>query len=116
MKKTVLCILVLSLILPLVACSGRSGKDFDKPDDLYTFEARILEIHDTYFLVSPETHTAEANSSDKIHVSTQNADPSIQWQVGDLIRITYNGMIQELYPAILPQVYKVELLSSANDE
>ena len=108
MKKNLFCILIFVLAFTLVACGGRSGKDFDKPDDLYTFEATILEIHDSYFLVEPAADSQEINSSDKIHVSTQNADPSIQWQVGDLVRITYNGQIQELYPAILPQVYKVE--------
>ncbi len=108
MKKFLMILFTLVCLLGLVACEGRSGKDFDKPDDLYTFEATILEIHDSYFLVKPSADSQEANSSDKIQVSTQNAGPSAQWQVGDLVRITYNGQIQELYPAILPQVYKVE--------
>ncbi len=108
MKKRIACALVLIVMFGLVACGGRAGKDFDKPDDLYTFDAKILEIHDSYFLVKPDAGTQEANCSDKIKVSTQNADRSIDWQVGDLVRITYNGQIQELYPAILPQVYKVE--------
>ena len=110
MKKWIVCILVVIIMFGLVACGGRAGKDFDKPDDLYTFEATILEIHDSYFLVEPSADSRESNSSDKIQVSTQNADPSIDWQVGDSVRITYNGQIQELYPAILPQVYKVEKL------
>ncbi len=88
----------------------------DRPDDLYTFEAAILEIHDSYFLVEPSAGFQEANSSDKIQVSTQNADQSIDWKVGDFVRITYNGQIQELYPAILPQVYKVEKLSLVDAE
>lgn len=92
----------------LVACDHHSGKDFDKPDDLYTFTAKILEIHDDYFLVKPDAGTQEANSCDKIQVSTQNADRSVEWKVGDPVQITYNGVIQELYPAILGQVYKIE--------
>ena len=111
MKKVFAIVCTLICLLSLVACGARSGKDFDKPDDLYTFEATILEIHDSYFLVEPAADSQEINSSDKIHVSTQNADSSTQWQVGDSVRITYNGQIQELYPAILPQVYKVEKLS-----
>ena len=39
MKKNLFCILIFVLAFTLVACGGRSGKDFDKPDDLYTFEA-----------------------------------------------------------------------------
>ena len=110
MKKFLMILFALICLLSLVACGARSGKDLDKPDDLYTFEATILEIHDSYFLVEPAADSQEINSSDKIQVSTQNADSSAQWQVGDLVRITYNGQIQELYPAILPQVYKVEKL------
>lgn len=108
MKKWIVYILVLMIMLGSVACDGRSGKDFDKPNDLYTFNAKILEIHENYFLVKPDAGSQEANCSDKIQVSTQNADQSVDWQVGDLVRITYNGVIQELYPAILGQVYKVE--------
>lgn len=108
MKKQIVCIMILSIMFTLVACGGRAGKDFDKPDDLYTFHAEILEIHDSYFLVKPDAGTQEANCADKLQVSTQNADQSVDWQVGDSIQITYNGQIQELYPAILPQVYKVE--------
>ena len=108
MKKWIVYTFVLIVMFGLVACEGRAGKDFDKPEDLYTFDAKILEIHDDYFLVEPNAGTLEANCSDKIEVSTQNADRSVDWQVGDQVRITYNGQIQELYPAILPQVYKVE--------
>lgn len=116
MKKFLMILFALICLLSLVACGARSGKEFDKPDDLYTFEATILEIHDSYFLVAPEAGSQEANSSDKIQVSTQNADPSVRWQVGDSVRITYNGQIQELYPAILPQVYKVEKLPLVSTE
>jgi len=116
MKKWIACALVLVVMFGLVACGGRTGTDFDKPEDLYTFDAKILEIHDSYFLVEPSADSHEANSSDKIQVSTQNADPSAQWQVGDSVRITYNGQIQELYPAIVPQVYKVEKLPLASTE
>ena len=108
MKKWIVCTLVLIVMFGLVACGGRAGKDFDKPEDLYTFDAKILEIHDDYFFVEPDAGTQEANCSDKIKVSTQNAHQSADWEVGDQVRITYNGQIQELYPAILPEVYKIE--------
>ena len=116
MKKFLMILFTLVCLLGLAACEARSSKDFDKPNDLYTFEATILEIHDSYFLVEPSADSHEANSSDKIQVSTQNADPSVRWQVGDSVRITYNGQIQELYPAILPQVYKVEKLPLVSTE
>lgn len=111
MKSFLVSALLLICILNLSACGGKSGKDFDRPDDLYRFEATILEVYDAHFLVKPGKDTQEAKSSDKIVVSTQNADPNAQWQVGDLIMITYDGIIMETYPAQLHQVYKVEKLT-----
>ena len=108
MKKLITLVLALICVLGLVGCDGKAGKDFDKVDDLHQFDATILEIHDGYFLVEPGAGMIELNSADKIEVSTQNADPSIEWQVGDLVLITYDGIILETYPARLNQVYKVE--------
>ena len=108
MKKLIALVLTLVCLLCLSACDGKAGKDFDKADDLHQFDATILEIHDGYFLVEPVAGMIELNSADKIEVSTQNADSSIEWQVGDLVLITYDGVILETYPARLNQVYKVE--------
>lgn len=112
MKKTIAIALVLFCIISLVVCDNKSGKDFDKVEDKYQFEATILEIYENSLLVKPADGTTELNSSDKIVVSTQNTDKSIGWKVGDLVLITYSGVILESYPAQLHQVYKVEKISS----
>ena len=109
MKKLIAIILALTCIICLAACDNKSGgPDFDKPNDLHQFDATILEIHDNYFLVEPCAGMDELKSADKIEVSTQNADKSVEWKVGDLVLITYDGVILETYPARLNQVYKVE--------
>ena len=109
MKKLIAIILALTCIICLAACDNKSGgPDFDKPNDLHQFDATILEIHDNYFLVEPGAGMDELKSADKIEVSTQNADKSVEWKVGDLVLITYDGVILETYPARLNQVYKVE--------
>lgn len=108
MKKLIAIILALTCIMCLAACDNKSGKDFDKPTDQHQFDATILEIHDNYFLVEPGAGMDELKSADKIEVSTQNADKSVEWKVGDLVFITYDGVILETYPARLNQVYKVE--------
>lgn len=108
MKKLIALLFALLCVLGLIGCSGKAGKDSDKADDLHQFSATILEIRDGSFLVEPAAGAHELNSADKITVSTQNADPSVQWQVGDLVLITYDGVILETYPAQLNQVYKVE--------
>ena len=108
MKKFIVLGLALVCILALFGCDGKAGKNFDRPDDLHQFDATILEIHDDYFLVEPGAGMQELNSASKIEISTLNADPSVEWQVGDLVLITYDGVILETYPARLNQVYKVE--------
>lgn len=108
MKKLIALMLVFSCVICLVACDNKSGKDFDKVEDKYQFDATILEIHDNHFLVEPCAGMNELKSSDKIVVSTQNADKAIDWKVGDLVLITYDGVILETYPAKLNQVYKLE--------
>ena len=108
MKKLIAIILALTCIICLAACDNKSGKDFDKPTNQHQFDATILEIHDNYFLVEPGAGMDELKSADKIEVSTQNADKSVEWKVGDLVLITYDGVILETYPARLNQVYKVE--------
>ena len=108
MKKLIAIILALTCIICLAACDNKSGKDFDKPTDQHQFDATILEIHDNYFLVEPGAGMDELKSADKIEVSTQNADKSVEWKVGDLVLITYDGVILESDPARLNQVYKVE--------
>ena len=110
MKKLAAFVLALVCLLGLSACDPNSGKNFDVPDDLYQFGAKILEIHDDYFLVAPNEGTTERDSTDKIEVSTRNADRSVEWKVGDYALITYNGEILETYPGQLGQVYKVEKL------
>ena len=111
MKQFLILLLSLICILSLSACDGKSGKDFGQSEDLYRFEAIILEVHDAHFLVKPREDTQEARSADKIVVSTQNADSNVQWQVGDPVLITYDGIIMETYPAQLHQVYKIEKLT-----
>lgn len=108
MKKLFALLLCLFLLL-LAACGGKSGKNFDQPEQ-YTFTATILEIHDSHFLVTPDEGSPPASSADKIEVPSRNAEQDVKFAPGDHVRITYDGMIQELYPARLPQVYKIEKL------
>ena len=74
------------------------------------FVATVLEVHDTYILVTPEPDTVAASSADKIEVSLKNLESRPNIQVGNTIVIVYDGNIQETYPARIPTVYRVELL------
>ena len=111
MKKLIILVSFLICAVFLVACEGKTGKDHDLPEDMYQFEAKILEVHEGFFLVEPSADSQESKSSSQITVSRQNADPDLEWKVGDTILITYDGQIMETYPAQLGQVYKIEKLT-----
>lgn len=83
--------------------------------DEVTFEATVLEVHDGYYLVNPVEGSRELNSADKIEVSMKNLDPSLEPEVGDIIEITYDGIIMETYPARLHEVYSVRVVREAEN-
>ena len=82
------------------------------PDSI-TFEAEILEVHDGYFLVKPESSWA-MNSADQIDVPIQNMNPALEPQVGDIIEIACNGEILETYPARLSKVYSIKVVAETS--
>ena len=78
-----------------------------------TFQATILEIKDTYYLVEPVEDSQELKSADKITVPMKNLDPSLEPEVGDIIEIAYNGEIAESYPAQITEVYSIKVVKEA---
>ena len=75
----------------------------------YVLQAKILEVHEGYFLVEPLPGSWELNSADKIEVPIRHMSPSPEPQVGDILQIEYDGMIQETYPARIPNVIHIAL-------
>ena len=61
-------------------------------------QAKILEIHDGYFLVEPVEGSWELSSASKIEVPMKNMAPSPEPQVGDILEIEYDGQLAETYP------------------
>lgn len=78
-----------------------------------TFQATILEIKDTYYLVEPVEDSQELKSADKITVPMKNLAPSLEPEVGDIIEIAYNGEIAESYPAQITEVYSIKVVKEA---
>ncbi len=74
------------------------------------FQARVIEARDGYLLVEPVEGAAERGSADRIDVPIQHIDPSPEPEVGDLVEISYDGMIMESYPAQLGEVYEITVL------
>lgn len=78
------------------------------------FEATVLEINDTCYLVEPVEGSQELNSADRIEVPIPNPDSALLPEVGDIIKITYNGDIMETYPARLGEVYNIRVTRKAD--
>lgn len=116
MRKAVLFMLMLLAGIGLMGCKG----DKDNISENQIFEADVLESGER-LLVSPDENSIEYSSSDKISVATKEAEivdengNAIEVDIlkpGDRVRIYYNGMIAESYPAQIT-ADKIEFLEEA---
>lgn len=78
----------------------------------HVFIGTIIEAYDTSIVVEPEKGTYERNSSDKISMGIERPTSGIIdfYVVGNKVKITYNGNINESYPALIEAI-KIELVS-----
>lgn len=83
----------------------------------YYFDATVLEIGTT-ILVEPFEDADERKSADQIYVSTNVSGerPVPELKVGDEVRIYYDGLIMETYPAQIGNVYEISLLEDVLDK
>ena len=75
-----------------------------------TFQATVIEIADNSILVEPVDDSMELDSADKFSIPNKE---KLALQIGDTVKIVYNGDILESYPAQLGEVYKITLLEQA---
>lgn len=70
-------------------------------EEQYEFVATIIEAYDSAILVEPEEGTNERKSSDKISIGITRPTNGTNdfYVVGNKVKITYNGIIMESYPA-----------------
>ncbi len=87
-----------------------------KPAKSSYFDAEILQVTNDTILVKPFDNTKERACSDKIWVSTKtsSAVPPPDLYEGLNIRIVYDGMIQETYPAQIRNVFAIYLYADVN--
>ena len=76
----------------------------------YEFIATIIKANDNSIVVEPEKGTRERKSSDKISIGITRPTNETNdfYVVGNKIKITYNGVIMESYPAQI-NATKIEL-------
>ena len=130
MKKIVVWMTLL-ISISMVGCNpypprwhdAENTKDKDQakegvPEDMtsVSFDAEVITVEDGRYLVFPLEGSEELNSSDQFTVSIKNVDSSIEPEPGDIIRIVYDGEIQETYPAQIQNVYSIKVVEEKVDE
>ena len=75
-----------------------------------SFRAEVLEVDDNCILVRPLDGEAELRSSDKIYASFLGVKTAPEIKVGDLVEITYSGLLQETYPATAYDVTDIRVM------
>ncbi len=101
-------------IVGAIADANSVGTDEDYKkieEEQYEFIATIIGAYEKSILVEPEKGTNERKSSDKISMGITRPTNGTNdfYVVGNKVKITYNGMIMESYPA---QIFasKIELV------
>ena len=97
----------------VTVCFATNPKQ-DIPQEQRTVQARITEIEDASFLVTPVEGAWKLSSSDLFRVSIKNMPPSPEPQVGDIVEITYDGFILESDPAQFSNVHSIRVVSQEN--
>lgn len=109
MKRLVTFIFSLVIVWTLIGCDKKSVGDVSS----VTFEAEILEISDSYYLVCPVEGSQELKSADQITIPIGNLESSLKLTVGDIIKIKYDGEIAESDPAQISEVYDIKIVKKA---
>lgn len=75
------------------------GDAAGEPTTGETFRAEVLEVGAGWILVKPLEGEWELKSADKITVALKGIQTVQEIAVGDIVEITYSGILQESYPA-----------------
>lgn len=104
-EKGMAIILALIVIFSMTGCGiiRNSGKK-------HYLEATITDITDGSMLVTPVEGSPELKSSDSFSVPITKMASSPEPLAGDLVEITYNGDIQETYPAGLGGIESIKVI------
>ena len=96
-----------------IADSNSSANDSYQTieEEQYEFIGTIIDVYNNSIIVEPEEGSNERKSSDKISMVIKRPTDSTNdfYVVGNKVKITYNGVIMESYPAQIIAT-KVELV------
>ena len=95
MKRIILLFTCLTLLISVTGCNSNKSNAVDTNA---VFQEKILELNDGTMLVEPLEGYIEANYTDTVNVFIQNMPSSPEPVVGDIVEITYNGIMTEEAP------------------
>ena len=79
-----------------IKCKDYEDENYSNWEERHLFIATILEVNENSIMVKPVEGSYESKSSDKIIIKRIDSD---NYEIGDKLKITYNGLIEESYPA-----------------
>lgn len=110
-KRFISLIVLLILAIVIVAVINHFILNNGETINKVSFNATVLENYGNSILVNPLEGSPELNSSDKIVVRVPVDNAALkdlsEFTVGSKVKITYDGMIMESYPAQI-NAYNVE--------
>ena len=111
-------IVALAIAGIMIFSAYRSSESYRKKKaaETYKMTGTVLEITNGTMVVEPLEGEDELSSSDKFVVSMEHMNASPEPKVGDIIEVTYNGDIEESYPARLGGVTYISVVDSASDD
>ena len=75
------------------------------------FQAEVIEISNGTMLVKPLQGYSEADYAQQIRVDIQNMSSSPEPAAGDIVEITYSGIMMEVYPPVPSGVEKIVVVN-----
>lgn len=107
MKRIILLLTCLTLLISVTGCNSNTS---DSVDTNVVFQGKILELNDGTMLVKPLEGYPETNYTDTVNVFIQNMPSSPEPVVGDIVEITYNGIMTEEAPPSPCGISKIEIV------
>lgn len=120
-NKNMLFVICLMVVLCLAGCGNNAPGNnvVDEPNNNQeqtnntenaVFDAEIIEVLEGSVMVQPADGSNELNSSDRIVITLNNVDVKFDLVAGQIIKIAYDGMIAESYPAQILGTKSIELV------
>lgn len=113
MNKLIAFVLALALALTLVGCNKEKSNE---NNETHIFQGEIIEFDNGAMLVEPLEGYSEAEYAQRIRVVIQNMPGSPEPRVGDIIEVTYSGIMTEESPPSPTGVEKIVVIKRTPDD